>query len=66
MTTYRVYLRSVPGPMTYYRGHVDVTVEPGDDIFLAAVRRLRATAFPERTADCWRMDRAEIIGGDSP
>jgi hypothetical protein len=57
----RVYLTSKPGPYAQYDGHVDVSIEEGDDPFLAAVRQLRRTSFPDRGADCWKLVKVEHV-----
>lgn len=46
-----------------YDGHVDVHCRASEshEVFLAAVRELRRTSFPERSADCWRLERIELI-----
>jgi len=66
---YRVWLRSVPGFYEQYDGTVDCTVESDPftdhgergEVFLAAVRELRRTAFPDRVIDCWRLERYEVL-----
>jgi phage tail sheath gpL-like len=60
MNWYRVWLRSVPSPAyEHYDGYVDVTAESEDDAPARAVRRLRQTSFPDRSAACWRVEKVE-------
>lgn len=61
---YRVWLRSTSGMYAQYDGHVDVTTQESDGygLFMAAVRELRRTSFPERGPDCWKLERFELIG----
>lgn len=61
---YRVWMRSTPGHYAQYDGHVDVITQDDDGygIFMAAVRELRRTSFPERGPDCWKLERYEAIG----
>lgn len=61
---YRVWLRSTPGMFAQYDGHVDVSTRDDDGygIFMAAVRQLRRTSFPERGPDAWKLERYEAIG----
>lgn len=61
---YRVWMRSTPGMYAQYDGHVDVTTRDDDSygIFMAAVRELRLTSFPDRGAGCWKLERFEAIG----
>jgi hypothetical protein len=52
-------MQTSPSPgLEFYQGHVDVVVDEDasrDDIFHAAVRELRRTAFPDRGSRCWTM-----------
>ena len=64
MSRYRVWLRSTPGPMAQYDGHVDITLdgEPtAGDIKTRAVQKLRRTSFPDRGPGCWRVTKTELI-----
>lgn len=67
MPLWRVQMVSRPGFYAQYDGHVDVHCDSHDDedIFQAAVRKLRATAFPERGAACWRMEGASLLRSDA-
>ena len=60
---YRVEMVSRPGMYAQYDGYVEVLCESDDpqDIFYAAVRELRRTAFSDRGADCWCMNSYEQI-----
>jgi len=67
--SYRVWLRSKPGFFTQYDGYVDVNVatRPADEdaateIKAAAVRKLRASSFPDRDGSMWTVDRIEVLG----
>lgn len=55
----RVEMQTSPSPgLEFYEGHVDICVDDdadGEDIFYAAVKELRRTAFPDRGPRCWRM-----------
>jgi hypothetical protein len=49
-----------------YEGHVDIQMTPHDlgepdKIKQAAVRKLQRTAFPERNASMWYVDRWEPV-----
>lgn len=61
----RTRLQTSPSPgLEFYEGYIDVTVDAEADreeIFLAAVRELRRTAFPDRGARCWKMLSFEAI-----
>ena len=56
---YRVEMESKPGMYAQYSGELTVFCNENEtepqDIFWAAVRELRRTAFSDRGADCWRM-----------
>ena len=52
---YRVYMQTNSGMFTQYDGYVDVTVLSDTDLFHAAVKQLRRTAFPDYSADMWKM-----------
>ena len=56
---YRVWLRSKPGMYEQYKGKVDVTAFSEDDAVETALRKLRAGAFPDRTADMWIIEKVE-------
>jgi hypothetical protein len=64
MARYRCFMRSVPGPIEQYNGHVDVICETDDwnDVFREAVKALKRGAFPDRNAACWKMDDFNRIG----
>lgn len=64
MRRLRVWLHSTPGHYAQYDGHVDVTTREDNayGIFMAAVRELRRTSFPDRDAGCWKLERYEAIG----
>lgn len=57
MNRYRCLMETKAGMYAQYDGHVDVWCETDDweDIFAAAVRELRRTAFPDYSAAMWRM-----------
>ena len=60
---YRCWMQSIPGPYEQYDGHVDVWCRSDDwsDVFTAAVAKLKRTAFPDRTAACWKMIDFELV-----
>ena len=63
-TGYRVWLRSVPGPMEQYDGHVDVwfgNAVSRQEAVNAAKDKLKRTSFPDRGRDCWRDTDVEVI-----
>ena len=62
---YRVQMESTAGPYEQYEGELTVFCETDEryEIFMAAVRELRRTSFPDRGADCWRMVGHTIIPG---
>lgn len=61
MKRYRVWLRSVPGPYEQYDGKVDVTAEDTEDAKDRAIRELRRTSFPDRSAAMWRVEKVEAL-----
>jgi hypothetical protein len=61
MSKYRVYMRSTGGFYEQYEGYVDVRVSEDDSLFMAAVRELKRTAFPDRSSDCWRLISSERL-----
>lgn len=54
---YRCNMQSRSGMYAQYDGHVDVWCDTNDwdDVFAAAVRELKRTAFPDRSAAMWKM-----------
>lgn len=46
-----------------YEGTVDCAADPSDrdDVFRSAVRKLRATAFPDYSASMWRLVSYEVV-----
>jgi hypothetical protein len=60
--TVRCQMRTRPGMYAQYDGHVDVVADPSDpeDVFRAAVRRLKATAFPDYPSSAWKMESYEV------
>jgi hypothetical protein len=60
---WRVYLESVSGFSEQYSGYVDVrsAKDARFNLFRCAVAELRQTSFPERSTDCWRFVRAELL-----
>ncbi len=63
-TKFRCFMESIPGAFTQYEGHVDVYCESDDwdDVFLAAVQKLRRTSFPDRGHASWKMLDFQRIG----
>lgn len=57
---YKVYLRSVPGPYEQYDGFVRVSAEDEAEAVELAIRQLRRTTFPDRSAAMWRVER--VVG----
>ena len=56
---YVVHLRSKPGMYEQYKGKVKVTAFDEDSAVEAALRKLRITSFPDRTADMWIIEKVE-------
>ena len=42
-----------------YKGKVKVTAHSEDDAVVVALRKLRNTSFPDRTADMWIIEKVE-------
>jgi hypothetical protein len=57
--SFRVWLRSVPGFYEQYAGYVDVVACDEDEACAKAIRQLRRTSFPERSAAMWRVEKVE-------
>lgn len=59
----RAHMSTRPGMYAQYDGHVDCVADPTDrdDVFRAAVRRLRATSFPDYGASMWRLISFEVV-----
>lgn len=56
---YRVWVRSKPGMYEQHKGRVDVTAFDEDSAVEVALRKLRITSFPDRTADMWIIEKVE-------
>jgi hypothetical protein len=63
MKRFRVWLRSIPGPMEQYDGYVDTVGEDEADAQQRALRQLQRTSFPDRGAGCWRVEKVEVLVG---
>lgn len=60
---YRCHMQTRPGMYTQYEGYVDVQSESDDwnDLFCAAVQKLKRTSFPDYGGSMWKMTRFESI-----
>lgn len=61
LTKYCVWLRSVPGPYEQYDGKVDVYAGDREEAVERALRELRRTSFPDRSASMWRVEKVEEV-----
>lgn len=60
---FKVVLHSTPSPAyTFYEGSVTVMAADEEHAKERAVGELKRGAFPERSRDCWVIDRVERIG----
>lgn len=58
-------MRSKPGMMEQYSGHVDVVAPNVDYAIDQAFRELKRGAFPDRGRSCWIVDDVEIRHNDA-
>lgn len=57
---FRVWIRSTPGFYAQYDGYVDVVADDAESAGAAALRKLKATAFPDRSSAFWRIEKVEV------
>jgi hypothetical protein len=57
---FRVHMHSKPGRWTYYKGHVDVDAPTIHQAVARAVRKLLASAFPNRPKGSWIVDGVQV------
>ena len=59
---FRVRLHSRPSPAyTFYEGAITVYAEDSERAKERAIGELRRGAFPERSRDCWVIDKVDVI-----
>jgi hypothetical protein len=61
MSEYKVWLAMQPGIQPAYDGYVTVQADDEEAAIGQAKRRLKATSFPDRSMDFWRVDKVERI-----
>lgn len=65
MNAYRVFLVTRPGFYAQYSTSVVVWADDQEEAARKAVTRLRKTDFPDYSASMWRIDRMDLLGGES-
>lgn len=61
MNKYWVWMRSKPGMYEQYNGKVEVCADNDDAAIIAAHKKLKAGAFPDRNASMWIVEKIERV-----
>lgn len=61
MNTYKVWIRSKPGPVEQYDGYVEVHANDGDDAIDRAFQKLKRESFPDRNRGMWNVEKVEQV-----
>lgn len=61
MKKYKVYLASTPGFYAQYDGAVTVLANSDEEAIKAALRKLKAGSFSDRSDSMWRVLKVERV-----